>query len=69
MNVIQADTSHLPVLAPLFDGYRQFYQQSSDLNLAEQFLGERLSQAVGLPPTKQCLFLLPQNLKQLFNLD
>ncbi|MBM5571490.1 MULTISPECIES: GNAT family N-acetyltransferase [Deefgea] len=30
-------------LAPLFDAYRVFYQQCSDLNLAQQFLRERLA--------------------------
>lgn len=31
------------MLVPLYDGYRQFYQQSSDPELAEGFLRERLS--------------------------
>jgi len=30
-------------LAPPFDAYRVFYQQCSDLNLAQQFLRERLA--------------------------
>ena len=29
-------------LVPLFDAYRQFYQQSSDLNSAESFIVDRL---------------------------
>lgn len=30
------------MLAPLFDAYRQFYHQASDLALVRQFLAERL---------------------------
>ncbi|MBM4138647.1 MAG: GNAT family N-acetyltransferase [Nitrospira sp.] len=30
-------------LIPLFDAYRQFYGQQSDLNIARRFLNERLS--------------------------
>ncbi len=33
----------MPLLAPLFDAYRQFYHQAPDLALAQQFLAERLS--------------------------
>jgi ribosomal protein S18 acetylase RimI-like enzyme len=33
----------LPVLAPLFDAYRQFYRRPADLALARRFLEERLS--------------------------
>jgi GNAT superfamily N-acetyltransferase len=31
-------------LSPLFDGYRQFYGQASDLQLARDFLSERIAQ-------------------------
>jgi ribosomal protein S18 acetylase RimI-like enzyme len=31
-------------LSPLFDGYRQFYGQVSDLELARRFLSERIAQ-------------------------
>lgn len=41
-NVRCADSADLDALVPLFDGYRQFYQQASDLALARQFLGDRL---------------------------
>ena len=41
-NVRSADSADLDALAPLFDGYRQFYQQASDLALARQFLRDRL---------------------------
>jgi ribosomal protein S18 acetylase RimI-like enzyme len=33
----------LDQLVPLFDGYRQFYGEGSDLSLARQFLAERMS--------------------------
>lgn len=36
---VQAD---LPALAVLFDGYRQFYEQSPDLEAATRFIGQRL---------------------------
>ena len=31
------------LVAPLFDAYRQFYGQKSDLKLAKKFISERLS--------------------------
>ncbi|WKB54538.1 GNAT family N-acetyltransferase [Eleftheria terrae] len=37
-----AGPADLPVLAPLFDSYRQFYEQPADLALARRFLAERL---------------------------
>jgi len=43
MNVLQATIDHVNLLTPLFDEYRQFYQQSSDLPAAASFLTERLS--------------------------
>jgi GNAT superfamily N-acetyltransferase len=36
-----ATIEDLEQLAPLFDGYRQFYGQASDLRLAAEFLSER----------------------------
>ncbi|PYE56365.1 GNAT family N-acetyltransferase [Deinococcus yavapaiensis] len=42
LHVLRADPSHLDLLAPLFDGYRQFYGQASDLGGARAFLAERL---------------------------
>jgi GNAT superfamily N-acetyltransferase len=39
----RASVADLDVLAPLFDGYRSFYRQPSDLALARSFLEERLS--------------------------
>jgi len=44
MKVIQAQPAHVELVVPLFDQYRQFYQQPSDMAEARRFLGERLSQ-------------------------
>ena len=41
--VRQAVLADLPVLAPLFDGYRQFYGRTSDVAAAEAFLRERFN--------------------------
>ena len=43
MKVIRIDASHLDALAVLFDGYRVFYGQPSDLEKARAFLEERLA--------------------------
>jgi hypothetical protein len=40
--VRQATIFDVDLLAPLFDAYRQFYRQPSDLELARQFLFDRL---------------------------
>lgn len=42
MNIIQANQSHVSILAQLFDGYRQFYDQQSDLDLAKNFIEARI---------------------------
>ena len=42
VRVIRATSEHLEALANLFDGYRQFYKESSDLAGARAFLAERL---------------------------
>lgn len=39
--ITRADAQHLDALAVLFDGYREFYRQSSDLAAARRFLAER----------------------------
>ena len=39
----QAGIQDLDRLVPLFDAYRRFYGQPSDLNLARQFLRDRLA--------------------------
>lgn len=41
VQVRQASVSDLEALAPLFDGYRQFYGQPGDMALARAFLLER----------------------------
>lgn len=40
--VRQATIHDLDIVVPLFDGYRQFYGKPADLELARQFLHERL---------------------------
>ncbi|RAJ17087.1 GNAT family N-acetyltransferase [Olleya aquimaris] len=42
MTIIQANQSHLDQVAPLFDAYRVFYKQQSNLETAKQFLKQRL---------------------------
>ncbi len=42
MKILRADRRHLDVVAPLFDGYRLFYGQKSDLAAARVFLNDRL---------------------------
>ena len=40
--VLRAQPHHLDALAPLFDAYRQFYRQPSNLDAARRFLANRL---------------------------
>jgi ribosomal protein S18 acetylase RimI-like enzyme len=40
----RATTDDISLVAPLFDGYRQFYGQVSNLALAQQFIQARLTQ-------------------------
>ena len=42
MEILEAGLAELELLAPLFDQYRQFYRQESDLNAARSFLRERI---------------------------
>lgn len=42
INIIQATTDHLDILAELFDAYRVFYNKLSDVAGARAFLAERL---------------------------
>jgi ribosomal protein S18 acetylase RimI-like enzyme len=44
IRVFQAGPDDVGRLAPLFDAYRQFYEQPADLPGAERFLEERLKQ-------------------------
>ncbi len=41
--IIKATTADVPKIAPLFNAYRVFYEQESDLPLAEAFLTARLT--------------------------
>jgi ribosomal protein S18 acetylase RimI-like enzyme len=42
MQIINATPDHLELVAPLFDAYRMFYEQPSDLGAAKDFLRQRL---------------------------
>ena len=41
MKILHASKAHITLLAPLFNGYRVFYKQPSDIERAQQFLTER----------------------------
>jgi ribosomal protein S18 acetylase RimI-like enzyme len=43
IEIIKAELTDLPQVANLFDQYRVFYKQTSDLELATQFISERLT--------------------------
>ncbi len=43
MKVIKAKIEHLDKIAPLFNQYRVFYEQESDLEKARDFIQERLN--------------------------
>lgn len=43
MKIIKASINELQDLVPLFEGYRKFYKQVSDIEGAEHFLTERLT--------------------------
>jgi GNAT superfamily N-acetyltransferase len=42
ITIVRAERKHFDDLAPLFDGYRQFYGQRSDLAAAQAFLRDRI---------------------------
>lgn len=42
MQLTQANTNDVGAIAPLFDAYRQFYEQAPDLDLAYAYVTERL---------------------------
>jgi ribosomal protein S18 acetylase RimI-like enzyme len=42
VTVLRAHLAHAALLAPLFDDYRQFYKQPSDMAKARKFLRERM---------------------------
>lgn len=41
MTIVEAHIEHLDIIAPLFDAYRVFYKQASDIEAAKEFLHER----------------------------
>ena len=43
MHITRATLDHLDRLAPLFDGYRVFYRQASDIEKARSFLEARIT--------------------------
>jgi GNAT superfamily N-acetyltransferase len=43
LQVLKASLEDVPLIAPLFDAYRVFYSQPSNLKLAETFLCDRLN--------------------------
>ncbi|MCL1138991.1 GNAT family N-acetyltransferase [Shewanella pneumatophori] len=43
MDIIKAALADVALVAPLFDAYRVFYGQASNLALAEEFIAERLA--------------------------
>lgn len=48
VRVLRAEATDLDALAPLFDAYRQFYEQPADLARARTFLAERMTQQQSL---------------------
>lgn len=44
MEIVKANIKHLDDLVPLFDNYRVFYKQVSDIKNAKLFLQERFKQ-------------------------
>ena len=42
MDIVKATNAHVPEVARLFDLYRQFYECAADLELATQFIGDRI---------------------------
>jgi len=43
VKILRAVASHVDALVPLFDAYRVFYRQASDLAKARRYVAERLS--------------------------
>ncbi len=42
MQILKAKAHHIPMVAPLFNNYRTFYKQESNIAAAENFLKERM---------------------------
>jgi GNAT superfamily N-acetyltransferase len=45
LSIVRADATHLTLVAPLFDAYRQFFTHGPDVETSERFIAERLSKA------------------------
>ncbi len=43
ISIVRATVDHLDQITPLFDGYRKFYEQASNLDGARRFLNDRLT--------------------------
>ena len=43
MEIVKATIGQLDIISPLFDAYRVFYGQESDLNVAREFIESRLN--------------------------
>jgi hypothetical protein len=43
IQALRADASHIDKIAPLFDAYRGFYGQSSNLPQSRDFIAERIA--------------------------
>ncbi|MBC7387883.1 MAG: GNAT family N-acetyltransferase [Opitutaceae bacterium] len=57
MEIIRATSSDLPLILPLFDGYRQFYEEPSEIEAARIYLTERLDK------NESVMFLVYENNK------
>jgi GNAT superfamily N-acetyltransferase len=44
IEIIRANIEDIPLVAPLFDAYRQFYKQATDIEGAQRFLSARLQE-------------------------
>ncbi|MFK7812303.1 MAG: N-acetyltransferase family protein [Maribacter sp.] len=42
ISIVQATLKHITEITPLFDQYRMFYKQETDMQAAKQFLTERI---------------------------
>jgi len=46
MEIIRANQVHVAEISRLFDLYRQFYKCESDLDLAKEFIADRINNKV-----------------------
>jgi hypothetical protein len=59
--IIKAGIGDVETIAPLFDAYRIFYEQETDITAATNFLSERLTK-------NESVILLPFSMTQLLAL-